>query len=213
MTGLDADGWLEALLDARTSDGEGPAPIATPPDFAGSLRPYQERGLGWLALPRPLGLRRLPRRRHGPRQDGAGPGARSSPSSRTCRRPSARPDAARLPDVRGRQLAARGRALHARPARSTSTTGPSGSAARTSRPPCRDIDLVISTYALLHARSRGHSAASSGGASSSTRRRTIKNSDTRAGRAARAIRAPSRFALTGTPVENQLASCGRSWSS
>jgi non-specific serine/threonine protein kinase len=32
----------------------------------------------------------------------------------------------------------------------------------------------------------------------------IKNSDTEQSRAARAIRAPSRFALTGTPVENRL---------
>ena len=56
VPGLDAEGWLAALLEARASGGAGPAAVPTPPDFAGSLRPYQERGLGWLAFLDRLGF-------------------------------------------------------------------------------------------------------------------------------------------------------------
>jgi SNF2 family DNA or RNA helicase len=51
---VEADGWLGDLLagaDDRRLQG-----IPTPQGFAGQLRPYQERGLGWLAFLGDLGL-------------------------------------------------------------------------------------------------------------------------------------------------------------
>ena len=51
--------------------------------FHGELRGYQREGLGWLALPRALRLRRLPGRRHGPGQDRAGAGAAGRARKRT----------------------------------------------------------------------------------------------------------------------------------
>ncbi len=51
---VEADGWLGDLLDGA-DDGRLEA-IPTPEGFAGALRPYQERGLGWLAFLGELGL-------------------------------------------------------------------------------------------------------------------------------------------------------------
>ncbi len=51
---VEADGWLGDLL-AGADDRQLQA-IATPDGFTGQLRPYQERGLGWLAFLGDLGL-------------------------------------------------------------------------------------------------------------------------------------------------------------
>ena len=47
-------GWLEALLDDAVHSTV--APVPTPDGFDGQLRPYQERGVGWLAFLGRLGL-------------------------------------------------------------------------------------------------------------------------------------------------------------
>lgn len=49
-----ADGWLGDLLSGAEDRRLEPAP--TPDGFAGELRPYQERGLGWLTFLGELGL-------------------------------------------------------------------------------------------------------------------------------------------------------------
>ncbi len=54
VTGVDATGWLGHLLDDALHATV--TPIATPARFAGALRPYQERGAGWLAFLGRLGL-------------------------------------------------------------------------------------------------------------------------------------------------------------
>ena len=54
VVGVDADGWLGALLDDALHATV--AAVPTPPGFAGQLRPYQERGVGWLAFLGRLGL-------------------------------------------------------------------------------------------------------------------------------------------------------------
>ncbi|MFP5579673.1 MAG: SNF2 helicase-associated domain-containing protein, partial [Acidimicrobiia bacterium] len=53
-TDIVASGWLGKLLaDVRSATIE---PTTTPEGFAGQLRPYQERGLGWLGFLGRLGL-------------------------------------------------------------------------------------------------------------------------------------------------------------
>src|ERR1019366_6828625 len=54
VAAVEADGWLEDLLAG--ADDRHLRSIPTPDGFAGELRPYQERGLGWLAFLGDLGL-------------------------------------------------------------------------------------------------------------------------------------------------------------
>jgi SNF2 Helicase protein/SNF2-related domain len=54
VTGVDAEGWLGELL-APSAD-QTVQPIPTPTGFTGTLRPYQERGLSWLAFLESAGL-------------------------------------------------------------------------------------------------------------------------------------------------------------
>jgi SNF2 family DNA or RNA helicase len=54
VTGVDATGWLGELLDDALHAKVRPVP--TPSRFAGALRPYQERGAGWLVFLGRLGL-------------------------------------------------------------------------------------------------------------------------------------------------------------
>ena len=54
VSGVDATGWLRDLLDDALHASVTPVP--TPEGFAGVLRPYQERGVGWLAFLGRLGL-------------------------------------------------------------------------------------------------------------------------------------------------------------
>ena len=54
IEGVVAGGWLGSLLDDAVHATV--TPIATPVDFNGTLRAYQERGVGWLAFLGRLGL-------------------------------------------------------------------------------------------------------------------------------------------------------------
>jgi superfamily II DNA or RNA helicase len=54
VVGVEASGALGALLDDALHTAV--TPIETPSDFAGRLRPYQERGVGWLSFLGRLGL-------------------------------------------------------------------------------------------------------------------------------------------------------------
>jgi SNF2 family DNA or RNA helicase len=54
LLGVDASGWLGAVLDDALHATVEPVP--TPDGFSGQLRPYQERGVGWLAFLGRLGL-------------------------------------------------------------------------------------------------------------------------------------------------------------
>jgi SNF2 family DNA or RNA helicase len=50
-----AEGWVQRLFDHIRGD-ESPQPIVMGDDFQGSLRPYQERGVGWMEFMRTCGL-------------------------------------------------------------------------------------------------------------------------------------------------------------
>ena len=54
LTEVDADGWLGDLLSGRAD--ERLAPVETPDGFQGTLRPYQQRGLSWLSFLGQLGV-------------------------------------------------------------------------------------------------------------------------------------------------------------
>ena len=99
----------------------------TPPaGFVGTLRGYQRDGLGWLHFLQRVRLRRLPGRRHGPGQDGAGARPAGSRGATARAKPAGQGKADRqtpgpslvvVPAVAGLQLEAGGGPLHAEAAR------------------------------------------------------------------------------------------------
>ena len=104
---VEGSGWVTDLLEKASAAPA--APVTKPEGFVGELRSLPGGGARLARLPRRRGARRLPRPRHGPRQDAhrARPprphaGQRAVPRDR--------------PAGGGRQLGGRGAALHARPA-------------------------------------------------------------------------------------------------
>ena len=201
VVSVEATGWLAELLAA--GDETKLAPVPPPPGFAGALRPYQERGLAWLAFLDRLGL-------GGCLADDMGLGKTvqllalllaARPAGRSRKRPPPtllvcpmslvgnwQREAARFaPDLRvhvhhgGERLG--GAAL---------------------RKAVRGSDLVITTYALA-ARDRQELAEVEWGRVVLDEAQNIKNSAARQTQAVRGFQAPRRVALTGTPVENRLA--------
>ena len=115
------------------------------------------------------------------------------------------PDAAGLPDVGGRQLAARGGAVRPGLCACTSTTARTGRAATRCAKPCESNDLVLTTYALA---ARDADALSELAWDRRRARRGAEHQERATPRRRRPCarsRRGHRVALTGTPVENRLA--------
>ena len=135
---VQADGWLGDLLSGQAEQRI--EPVDAPEGFGGTLRPYQERGLAWLTFLEQVGV-------GGVLADDMGLGktvqllALIGRSGRT-------PDAARLPDVAGRQLAAGGRRFtpDLRVHVHHGAERPRGTAFAEAVASC---DLLVTTYALL----------------------------------------------------------------
>ena len=197
VTGVDADGWLGDLL-AGSADRT-LAPVDPPPGFAATLRPYQRRGVSWLAFLSSLGLgacladdmglgktvQLLALEVHDRQQPDLGPTLLVCPMSMvgTWEREAAR----FAPDLRVR--------AHHGPGR------PRGADLATA---AEDADLVVTTYATA-ARDADDLAALDWHRLVLDEAQFVKNARSTAARAVRRIRARHRVALTGTPVENRLA--------
>ncbi|HEY6323159.1 MAG TPA: DEAD/DEAH box helicase [Thermoanaerobaculia bacterium] len=195
-----AEGGLAAVL-ARLGESRSLAGAVRPPEFQGTLRPYQERGLSWLAQMSALGLGAcladdmglgktiqllallLHRRAHG-----SGSPQRALLVCPTSVIGNWEREAARfaptLPVVRhyGPDRARSAREIAAGPASA----------------------LVVTTYGLLR-RDAAVLAGVDWSVAALDEAQNIKNAASHTARAARALRAGFRVALTGTPVENRLA--------
>jgi SNF2 family DNA or RNA helicase len=199
VTSVRADGWLGDLLSGTAERSLGPVP--TPPGFRATLRPYQQRGLSWLAFMSSLGLgacladdmglgktiQLLALEAHGRADDAAaaGPTLLLCPMSlvgnwqREADRfaPSLRVYAHHGRErLRGDRLAA---AL-------------------------ADTDLVVTTYATA-TRDIDELAGYAWRRVVLDEAQAVKNSLSRAAKAVRRLDARHRVALTGTPMENRLA--------
>ncbi|HEX8271854.1 MAG TPA: DEAD/DEAH box helicase [Longimicrobiaceae bacterium] len=203
VVGFEAEGWLGELLagagDARLK------PARTPAGFAGKLRPYQKRGLAWLAFLDRLGLGACLADDMGlgktvqllalllaePVETGSGRRRRRLPTLLVCPMSVVgnwQREAARF---------APGLRVHVH-------HGGERLGGRELRRAVRDSDLVITTYALA-ARDREELDAVEWGRVVLDEAQNIKNSAAKQTQAVRSLRAPRRIALTGTPVENRLA--------
>ena len=202
ITAVSAEGWVGDLL-AGTADRT-LAPLEPPPGFRATLRPYQQRGLSWLAFLSSLGLGACladdmglgktvqllaleAHERHGVGERGETPG----PTLILCPMSLVgtwQREAARFaPDLRvhahhgpGRE---RGEGLRARLAQTDVVVTTYGTASR-------DVEELASLpwHRLVLDEAQA-----------------IKNANSGPSRAARQIVAGHRIALTGTPMENRLA--------
>ena len=187
-------GWLDELRERIAEPDAGASPSCSRPRLRATLRDYQLRGLRLAGAHDRARPRRLPRRRHGPRQDDQLIALHLHRQA-TRRR---RPDARGLPGVAARQLGARDqRFAPGVPVRATTAPRARSTAPRTAScsPPTARCALDAERLA----------AAARGAWSSRTRRSTSRTrSRGPRGRCGR-IPAPARVALTGTPVENNLS--------
>ncbi|GAB4058953.1 DEAD/DEAH box helicase [Catellatospora paridis] len=198
MVGVAATGWLGELLAG--GPGSGFQALPTPDGFGAQLRPYQERGLGWLSFMDALGsgavladdmglgktiqvLALLERERQ--QTPGQGPTLLVCPMSLVA---NWQREAAKFaPKL----------AVHVHHG-AERLTGEQFRAA------VAGVDLVLTTYSLALRDQKGL-------AEVGWRRivvdeaQAIKNAAAKQSRAIRALPAPRRIALTGTPVENRLA--------
>ncbi|MQA92323.1 MAG: ATP-dependent helicase [Gemmatimonas sp.] len=233
VTAVEASGWMSALLDPSVgNESLGDTPM--PDCFTGTLRPYQRRGLAWLDFldrfglgacladdmglgktPQTLALLALDRERRLGASNPTGGAANTDPEARAAgkrRRPKGKNkgasrdgaptllicpmslvgnwqrEAARFtPDLR----------IHVH-------HGAERVSGDEFRAAALDSDVVITTYALA-ARDRTELASLKWRRIVLDEAQNIKNSAAKQTAAIRAIPAPRRIALTGTPVENRLA--------
>ena len=218
---VEADGWLGDLL-AGAEDRRLRA-LPTPEGFVGELRPYQERGLGWLAFLGDLGLGACladdmglgktaqllallvdERTRRAPGADTSRT-IGSDQASATCRRPVRRDRPSSC--ARCRSSATGSERQHASPpnCRCTSITDRIGSTARPSPARARKagpgaVDLR-SRRARPAAPRHRHVVAPGPRRGAADKEQRSANHPERPGHS----RAQRRIAMTGTPVENRLS--------
>jgi len=183
--------FLSRLCGARPPEG-----VPPPPGFYGTLRPYQERGYGWLRFMRDLGLGACLADDMGlgktvqvlalldhERESGGGPSLVVCPTSVIGNW--AREAARFTPGI--------------------SVMVHHGSSRLAGEEFCREAgshDLVLTSYALLH-RDRGSLSQVAWNGVILDEAQNIRNPQTRQARAAKSVAARFRVALSGTPVENR----------
>ncbi|MCW2748674.1 MAG: helicase [Nocardioidaceae bacterium] len=193
-TAVDTVGWLEDLRLRLAVQDRDIVPAVQPPELAGQLRDYQLQGLRWMTQLVDLGLGGV------------------------------------LADDMGLGKTVMLIALHLH--RTTETTGPTlvvcpasvlgnwereiirfapGTHVRRYHGAGRSLDgvkdgFVLTTYATMRADSEALAAHESGwGLVVADEAQNVKNPRSRTSQALRGIRAETRLALTGTPVENNLS--------
>ncbi len=221
VLGVEGEGWVADLLSAAADERLERVPA--PPGFTGTLRPYQERGLAWLAFLDRVGL-------GGVLADDMGLGktvqilallaldtsGRSRPAESGSAAPETTPGASRSPDgdEQGPTLLVCPMSLVGNWQREAQRFTPDLSVhvhhgadrarGEEFEKAVAGADLVVTTYAVA---ARDVEALRD----VAWRRvvfdeaQAIKNAATRQAQAARTLAARQRIAVTGTPVENRLA--------
>jgi SNF2 family DNA or RNA helicase len=198
LASVRADGWLGDLLGGAAAQSL--RPVEPAPGFAATLRPYQQRGLAWLAFLASLGLGSCLAddmglgktvqllaleawQRHG--QPGLGPTLLLCPMS--------------LVGNWQREAARFAPAL-----RVYAHHGGTRCSGEALRERLADTDLVVTTYATA-TRDVDELAGYEWHRVVLDEAQAVKNSLSQGAKAVRRLEASHRIALTGTPVENRLA--------
>ena len=195
-----AEGHLAGVV-ARLREGAGAGGASVPLDFHGKLRPYQERGLGWLVQMADLGLGAC-------LADDMGLGKTIQLLAFLLHRRAARAE------DRRRALLVCPTSVVGNWEREVSRFAPSLPVVRHYGPDrarsaaaleaAAPGAMVVTTYGLLR-RDAEILGAVDWSVAALDEAQNIKNATSRTARAARALGAGFRVALTGTPVENRLA--------
>jgi non-specific serine/threonine protein kinase len=211
VVAVEADGTLGALLRGELEDALHVA--GTPEGFAGNLRPYQERGVAWLGLLERTGLGAcladdmglgktatvlalLQAERGGARRRGRGASrAVAGPTLVVC------PTSVVGNWQREAERFTPGLQVHVHHGTARARAGDLATQVA-------GADLVITSYSLLD-RDRAALSLIEWSRVVLDEAQNVKNPEAKQTKAARALRAPRRVALTGTPVENHL---GELWS-
>ena len=203
IVGVEAAGWVDALLDDIRHGAHAEQVPAQPEGFQGLLRAYQQRGVTWLAtlqryhlgalLADDMGLGKTPQiiALLLLERDGNAANGQSGPTLVIC-----------PTSVVGNWRHELGR--FAPSVRVLVHHGAERAGGEDFLRAANDHDVVLSTYSLLHRDEEALKAVKWNGLVLDEAQ-NIKNASTRAAQAARAIDARWRVALTGTPVENRLA--------
>ena len=195
-----AEGRLAELV-TRLREGVAAREVAVPGDFHGTLRPYQARGLGWLAQMSELGLGAC-------LADDMGLGKTIQLLALLLHRRAAHPEDRRPvllvcpTSVVGNWEREIARFAPTLPV--VRHYGPERAQAAARFEAAAPGAVVITTYGLLR-RDAEILGAVDWSTAALDEAQNIKNAASRTARAARALRAGFRVALTGTPVENRLA--------
>lgn len=199
VVGIETEGWLSGVLGTMDA-GARLDPVEPPRSFHGRLRPYQMRGLSWLAFLDRVGLGAC-------LADDMGLGKTIQMLAlllhERARRPRPGPTLIVCPmSVVGnwqREVERFAPGLRVMVHHGTERLSGRAFARNASR-----HDVVISTYALVH-RDRESLAATRWHRIALDEAQNIKNSAAKQAQAVRSLQANRRVALTGTPVENRLS--------
>ena len=198
VTGIQADGWVGELLGGSVSETVRFLPV--PENFRAKLRPYQERGLSWLAFLSSAGLGAC-------LADDMGLGKTvqllALEAVHRAERPDEPPTLLLCPmSLVGnwqREAARFAPALRVYAHHGRERLREGELAGRLA-----EADLMVTTYATA-TRDIGELAGYEWRRVVLDEAQAVKNSLSQAARAVRRLRAGQRIALTGTPVENRLA--------
>jgi SNF2 family DNA or RNA helicase len=198
VTSVEADGWLGDLLAGRAESAV--TAVDLPPDFAAELRPYQERGLSWLAFLSRLGLGAC-------LADDMGLGKTVQMLALESAERSAQPDAGPTLLLCPMSLVSnwhREAAKFAPGLRVYVHHGPGRARGDDLVAGAGGVDLVVTSY-YTAVRDLDDLAGVTWARVVLDEAQAIKNSRSQTAQAVRQLKAPHRVALTGTPVENKLA--------
>ncbi|MDZ7887691.1 MAG: DEAD/DEAH box helicase [Mycobacterium sp.] len=198
VTAVRADGWLGDLLGGAA--GQSLQPLEPSPDFVATLRPYQRRGLSWLAFLSSLGLGSC-------LADDMGLGKTVQLLALESAQRHHEPDTAPTLLLCPMSLVGnwqREAAKFAPALRVYQHHGSDRLRGKALRKQLSRVDMVITTYATA-TRDIDELAGYRWARVVLDEAQAVKNSLSRGAKAVRRLEADHRVALTGTPVENRLA--------
>jgi SNF2 family DNA or RNA helicase len=198
LTSVTADGWLGELLDGTGVHSV--RPVDPPESFHAALRPYQQRGLSWLAFLSSLGLGAC-------LADDMGLGKTVQLLALESVQRAAEPDAGPTLLLCPMSLVGnwqREAAKFTPDLRVYAHHGPERLRGEPLRHRLQDVDLVVTTYTTA-TRDIAELGAYDWRRLVLDEAQAVKNSLSQSAKAVRKLTAAHRIALTGTPVENRLA--------